>query len=216
MDRIIVVTGFAPIPVEGPFAETPVCILPSLEPEYAEDDGLPPGFAGRPFSPDDCRLSMDSDEVVAWQYTAQWRDATPGHRGHDRRGGRAPIRPSATRTAARARPQARARLRRRGWDRPVASATQPLLLGVWRAGLGNSLGEVRLRPAGPRLGVRQRRRAGGGVGRWLSWSGCRRRPPRSTIWPLSTGIWPPLTPGPVPLKSPKSGRHVERSTGHVG
>jgi hypothetical protein len=77
MDRIIVVTGFAPIPVEGPFAETPVCILPSLEPEYAEDDGLPPGFAGRPFSPNDCRLSMDSDEVVAWQYTAQWRDATP-------------------------------------------------------------------------------------------------------------------------------------------
>jgi hypothetical protein len=52
-------------------------VLSSLDPEDAEEDGLPPGFLGRPYSPEDCRLSMASEDVVAWQYTAQWRDATP-------------------------------------------------------------------------------------------------------------------------------------------
>ncbi|HEY8199720.1 MAG TPA: hypothetical protein VII47_00025 [Actinomycetota bacterium] len=46
-DRVIVITGFAPIPVKGPLAETPVRVLPSLDPEDAED-GLPPGSSGGP------------------------------------------------------------------------------------------------------------------------------------------------------------------------
>lgn len=45
MDRIIVNTGFAPIPEWGPFAQTPTRVLASLDPGYAQDDGLPPGFA---------------------------------------------------------------------------------------------------------------------------------------------------------------------------
>ena len=74
--RVIVITAFGGIPEEGPFAETPVRVLPSLDPRYANDDLLPPGFAGGPFSADDCRRAMDSDDVVVWQYTARWRHAT--------------------------------------------------------------------------------------------------------------------------------------------
>ena len=66
-----------PIPEWGLFAETPTRVLQSLDPEYAQDDGLPPGFAAGAYSPKDCRLAMHRDNVVGWKYTAQWRAATP-------------------------------------------------------------------------------------------------------------------------------------------